>query len=146
MSLQRRSGHHPSAFSQEIRDDEHGGTVPRELNLRVIDLDGLYMLVAERAIRVNSAGRIWVWYDDGPVVPLALVEQKEERESQQSWAVTKALALRAGLAGFKVTRFCDGRIACENLGGERTEYQSAKEFVVGAVAPIFAAHREARAA
>lgn len=145
MTDHRRNGDHPNPFSHEIRAENGGGTIPAEWGLRVIDLDTFYSMLGDLALRVDTEGRIWLWYDE-PAEIVAVAELKTTRDEQRSWVVTQAIARLACVPGFKITRHANGEVGIEDLGGARRTFASTRECVREVIKPLFDAHREQKAA
>lgn len=137
MSLERRNGPHPSEFSREIRDDQHGGTIPLEWGCTVVDLDRLYVLIAESLVEAAIEGRLWMWYKQSPLDLIALVELKTPHDRQQSWAVTKLIVQRLGIPGFCVVRRDDGSLVVYRRDGTMCRCRSTREFVDHEIRPLY---------
>jgi len=135
MSLERRIGGHPGVFSKEIRSVAGRGTIPDEWGCRVIDLDQLYLMVDEELFRVKTSGHLWAWYRL-PVEVVAVAEQKDCTDPQQSWDVTRALALQAGIHGFRVVRTKDDKRRVTDATGRTETFDTTRDFVDQWIRPL----------
>lgn len=138
MSVVRRIGTHPNEFSREIRAVSGGGTIPDEWNCRVVDLDELLVAIGEQVLLVCSEGRIWAWYRD-PIEVVALAEMKNEHDIQQSWVVTRSLAVQASVPGYCILRRDQGNVVVTDLEMQRREYASVRDFVGAEIRPLIGA-------
>lgn len=143
MSDERRDGRHANGFAVAARSVNGGGTIPDEWRCKLIDLDELYMLVGDTALAVNTSGRVWVWWSGPPITIAAVAERKNVSDTQQSWAVTEALARQLGVPGFRIVGgFPDGHVDVTDREWQTERYGSVKEFVGENIRPLIQARED----